>query len=51
MISDFVENAREMKKMNEGKQIVNTKTGEWFSKDGYFVYVAYPKAKIRNKGG
>jgi predicted transcriptional regulator len=28
-------------------QTVNLKTGE--VKDGYFVYVAYPKAKIRNK--
>ena len=34
-----------MKKHDE-VQTVNTKTGE--VKDGYFVYVAYPKAKIRN---
>jgi predicted transcriptional regulator len=32
---------------DEKAQIVNTKTGE--IKDGYFVYVAYPKAKIRNE--
>jgi predicted transcriptional regulator len=31
---------------NEIIQTVNTKTGE--IKDGYFVYVAYPKPKIRN---
>jgi predicted transcriptional regulator len=34
-------------KKDEEAQIVNTKTGE--VKDGYFVYIAYPKAKIRNK--
>ena len=33
-------------KKNEEAQIVNTKTGE--VKEGYFVYIAYPKAKIRN---
>ncbi len=33
-------------KKDEEAQIVNTKTGE--VKDGYFVYIAYPKAKIRN---
>ncbi len=33
-------------KKDEAAQIVNTKTGE--VKDGYFVYIAYPKAKIRN---
>ncbi|MEI7841373.1 MAG: winged helix-turn-helix domain-containing protein [Methylococcaceae bacterium] len=33
-------------KKNEEAQIFNKKTGE--VKDGYFVYVAYPKAKIRN---
>lgn len=34
-------------KKDEQAQIVNTKTGE--VKDGYFVYVAYPKTKIRNE--
>ena len=33
-------------KKDEKIQTVNKKTGE--IKDGYFVYVAYPKAKIRN---
>ena len=33
-------------KKHEEAQIVNKKTGE--VKDGYFVYIAYPKAKIRN---
>lgn len=34
-------------KKDEKAQIVNTKTGE--IKDGYFIYVAHPKAKIRNE--
>ncbi len=34
-------------KKDEKAQIVNTKTGE--VKDGYFIYVAHPKAKIRNE--
>ena len=33
-------------KHNEIVQTINTQTGE--IKDGYFVYVAYPKPKIRN---
>jgi predicted transcriptional regulator len=33
-------------KKHEEAQIVNTKTGK--VKDGYFIYVAHPKAKIRN---
>ena len=33
-------------KKDEKAQIVNAKTGE--IKDGYFVYVAHPKAKLRN---
>ena len=34
-------------KKHEEAQIVNTKTGK--VKDGYFIYVAHPKAKIRNE--
>lgn len=34
-------------KKHEEAQIVNTKTGE--VKEGYFIYVAHPKAKIRNE--
>lgn len=34
-------------KKDEKAQIVNTKTGE--VKDGYFIYVAHPKAKIKNE--
>lgn len=34
-------------KKHEEAQIVNKKTGE--VKDGYFIYVAHPKAKIRNE--
>ncbi|MGB4497136.1 MAG: winged helix-turn-helix domain-containing protein [Methylococcaceae bacterium] len=34
-------------KKDEKAQIVNTKTGE--IKEGYFIYIAHPKAKIRNE--
>lgn len=34
-------------KKHEEARIVNTKTGE--VKDGYFIYVAHPKAKIKNQ--
>lgn len=33
-------------KKNDEVQVIDNKTGK--VKDGYFVYVAYPKAKIRN---